>query len=303
MKYLFGPVKSRRFGVSLGIDLSPEIKSCNFDCLYCELEKSKPTNKIQKEGTVKEILNEVKSFLSKNPYPDVITITSNGEPTLYSKLDKLITEINRIKGTSKTLILSNASTITKPEIRETLKKFDIVKLSLDSTDQKTFEKVDRPLKNIKVDEIVKGLKEFRKTYKGMLVIEILVVKHVNDSEENIKHLAEILKDINPDRVDLGTIDRPPAYRVKPVSNKELYHLASFLNGLNVAVVQRKDSETPKFSLSKEEIIKTLSTRPFSEEDIKSIFDEKTKQEFENLLKSKKIKEKQVGNLKFYSVNS
>ncbi len=300
MKYLFGPVKSRRFGVSLGIDLSPEIKSCNFDCLYCELEKSIPVEKIPKEGNVDEIIKEIKEFLSSNPYPDVITITSNGEPTLYSKLDQLITEINKIKGDSKTLILSNASTITKLEVRETLKKFDIVKLSLDAVDQKTFEKVDRPLKGIKVQDIIEGIKQFRKEYKGMLVIEILVVKHVNDSDENIKQLAKVLKEIEPDRVDLGTIDRPPAYRVKPVSNEKLYYLASFLKGLNVVVVKRKDSKTPKFSLSKEEIIKTLSTRPFSEDDINSIFDEKTKKEFENLLKSKKIKEQKIGNLKFYS---
>ncbi len=300
MKYLFGPVKSRRFGVSLGIDLSPEIKSCNFDCLYCELEKSTPVNKIENEGNVQEIIKELKEFLSNHPNPDVITVTSNGEPTLYSKLNELIDEINKIKGNSKTLILSNASTISNPKIREILKKFDIVKLSLDSADQRTFEKVDRPLKKIKVDEIIEGIKQFRKDYKGMLVIEILVVKHVNDSEENIKKLAEVLKEIKPDRVDLGTIDRPPAYRVKPVSNKELYHLASFLEGLNVVVVQRKDSETPKYSLSKDEILKTLSTRPFSEEDINSIFDEKTKREFEELIKSQKIAQKKVGNLKFYS---
>ncbi len=301
MKYIFGPVNSRRFGISLGIDLSPEIKSCNFDCLYCELEKSTPVNKIENEGNPQEIIKEVKDFLLHHPEPDVITITSNGEPTLYSKLDELIEGINKIKGKSKTLILSNASTISNPKTRETLKKFDIVKLSLDSANQKTFEKVDRPLKDIKVGEIIEGIKKFRKEYNGILVIEILIVKHVNDSEQNIKQLTEVLNEIKPDRVDLGTIDRPPAYRVKPVSNEELYHLASFLKGLNVVVVKRKDSQTPKYYLSKDEIIKTLLTRPFSEDDVNSIFDEQTRKEFEKLLKSNKIVEKQVGNLKFYSV--
>ncbi len=302
MKYIFGPVHSRRFGISLGIDLSPEIKSCNFDCLYCELEKAKPIDKIEKEGNVNEIINEVKEFLSTNPEPDVITVTSNGEPTLYSQLDKLIEKLNEIKGNSKTLILSNASTISDEKIRKALKKFDMVKLSLDAADQKTFKKVDRPLEGINVEHIIEGIKKFREEYTGTLIIEILVVKNVNDTEENIKNLSKVLKDIKPDRVDLGTIDRPPAYRVEPVSNEELYHLASFLNGLNVVVVKRKDSKTPKYSLSKEEIIKTLSTRPFSEDDIKSIFDKDTQKIFETLLKTKKVKEKKVGNLKFYSTN-
>ena len=302
MKYIFGPVHSRRFGISLGIDLSPEIKSCNFDCLYCELEKAKPIDKIKKEGNVNEIINEVKEFLSTNPEPDVITVTSNGEPTLYSQLDKLIEKLNKIKGNSKTLILSNASTISDEKIRKALKKFDMVKLSLDAADQKTFKKVDRPLEGINVENIIEGIKKFREEYTGTLIIEILVVKNVNDTEENIKNLSKVLMDIKPDRVDLGTIDRPPAYRVEPVSNEELYHLASFLNGLNVVVVKRKDSKIPKYSLSKEEIIKTLSTRPFSEDDIKSIFDKDTQKIFETLLKTKKVKEKKVGNLKFYSTN-
>ncbi len=300
MKYIFGPVKSRRFGISLGIDLSPEIKSCNFDCLYCELEKSTQTDRIQNEADVEVIVKEVKDFLKKNKNIDVITVTSNGEPTLYSNLDKLITEINKIKGNLKTLILSNASTINNISIQKTLKKFDIVKLSLDAVDQKTFEKVDRPLKGIKIENIIEGIKQFRRDYTGFLVIEILVVKHVNDSEESIKKIAEILKRIKPDRVDLGTIDRPPAYRVKPVSNEDLYHLSSFLEGLNVVVVKRKDQNTPKFKLSTDEIIKTLSKRPFSEEDVNSIFDEETKKKFKELLKKEKIKEKLVGNLKFYS---
>jgi len=300
MKYLFGPVNSRRFGVSLGIDLSPDNKSCNFDCLYCELEKSTPVDKIKNEPQVVDIINELKLFLKEHKNIDVITITANGEPTLYSKLNKLIDEINKIKGNIKTLILSNGSTIYKDEIKNSLKKLDIVKLSLDSASLDTFKKIDKPSSPINLNKIIQGMIDFRKEYSGFFVIEVLVVEHVNDSEENIKKLAKILKEINPDRIDLGTVDRPPAYRVKPVSNKKLFELAEYFKGLNVMVITRKNTTSPNFSLNEEDILKTLSTRPFSEFDIETLFDKKTKEKFNRLLNTGKISKKRVGNHYFYS---
>jgi len=301
MIYIFGPVKSRRFGISLGIDLSPDKKSCNFDCLYCELEKAKPVSKIENEPPVEDIIKEVKEFLSKNPYPDVITVTANGEPTLYSKLEELIDKLNQIKNGSKTLILSNGSTINNPSVRKALKKFDIVKLSLDAADEKTFRKVDKPLKGISIAEIIKGMEEFRKEYNGLLIIEILVVKNINDTEENIKNISEVLKRIKPDRVDIGTIDRPPAYRVYPVSNEELYHLASLIEGQNVVVISRKNEPVPKFSLTKEDIINTLKKRAYTKDDIEELLDENSKKNFIELLKEGKIKEEEVMGVVFYRV--
>ncbi|GAB6071683.1 radical SAM protein [Venenivibrio stagnispumantis] len=301
MIYIFGPVKSRRFGISLGIDLSPDKKSCNFDCLYCELEKAKPVSKIENEPPVEDIIKEVKEFLSKNPYPDVITVTANGEPTLYSKLEELIDKLNQIKNGSKTLILSNGSTINNPNVRKALKKFDIVKLSLDAADEKTFRKVDKPLKGISIADIIKGMEEFRKEYNGLLIIEILVVKNVNDTEENIKNISEVLKRIKPDRVDIGTIDRPPAYRVYPVSNEELYHLASLIEGQNVVVVSRKNESVPKFSLTKEDIINTLKKRAYTKDDIEGLLDENSKKNFLELLKEGEIKEEEEMGVIFYRV--
>lgn len=302
MKYIFGPVNSRRFGLSLGIDLSPEIKSCNFDCLYCELEKAKPVSKIKSKNIIPEIIKEIEEYLKNNSYPDVITITANGEPTLFLYLKELIDELKKIKKQSKLLILSNGSTIYKNEIQQILKDLDIVKISLDAADQKTFEKVNRVYPGIKVSDIVSGLKQFRKIFNGELVIEILVVKNVNDSIENIKNIADALKEINPDRVDLGTVDRPPAYRVFPVSDEKLFELGEYLKDFNLNIITRgKDNIEKKVTLSEEEILETLKRRPYTYEDIKAVFDFNTLQKVSLLLKKGKLKEIKVNNNVFLKV--
>ncbi|WP_293442530.1 radical SAM protein [Persephonella sp.] len=291
MRYIFGPVKSRRFGLSLGIDLSPEQKSCNFDCLYCELKKAKPVSKIKNEPDVGDIIKQIKEYIKNFGYPDVITVTANGEPTLYSDLEKLINRLNEIKGKSKTLILSNGSIINDKEKQEILKKFDMVKISLDAADQKTFRKVNRVLDEIHVEDIIQGLIQFRKIYSGQLIIEILLVRNVNDSIENVQNLSKVLKEIKPDRIDIGTIDRPPAYNVSPLTDQELIYLSGFFEGNNINVVTRgKDRIYENISLSEDEIIQTFKRRPYTYEDIKSVFDKKTLNRIENLIRKGKLRE-------------
>ena len=134
----FGPIPSRRFGISLGIDLSPSSKQCNFDCLYCELEGAKTVDHMVEFPGVQEVIKSVKDAFLKHDKIDVLTITANGEPTLYPNLDELITELDSVKGSAKTLILSNAGNIYKKSIQNTLKKLDTVKLSLDCVSKKCF---------------------------------------------------------------------------------------------------------------------------------------------------------------------
>jgi len=298
MKYIFGPIASRRFGMSLGIDLSPQKKSCNFDCIYCELDKAKKVDKIENPASIKEIIEDVKKGIKKYSF-DVITITANGEPTLYPYLDELIDELNKLKQNKKTLILSNSSNIDKSEIQKALKKLDIVKLSLDSVNPITFKKIDRPL-NIKIENIIKGIKEFSKSYKGDLIIEILVVKGINDKIEEFKALNEVLNEINPTRVDISTIDRPPAYDVLPVEYERLFELSKEIKNQHIFIASRKNLKNKKESFSKEELAKTLLKRPFSEGDIKNILDEDSKKVFYEMLENGMIKEKIVANTKFFT---
>ncbi len=296
--YVFGIVNSRRFGKSLGIDLSPSFKQCNFDCLYCELDKSKPTDKMKNEPKPEDILKEVEIFLNKYGYPDVITITANGEPTLYSKLNELIDLLNSIKGKSKLLILTNGSTIYRKDIQNSLKKLDIVKVSLDAVSEKLFKKIDRPIKSISIKDIIEGLKEFRKVFKGELIIEILVVKNVNDTVDNIKEIRDVLKEIKPDRVDLGTVDRPPAYRVFPVDDNKLLQLGEYLKDFNLNILFRRNSVEEDIKQTKEEILEILKRRPLTLEELEKMVDKDTYREFLNLVSKGELTITEINQNKF-----
>ncbi len=301
-RYIFGPIVSRRFGYSLGIDLSPDEKSCNFDCLYCELEKSKPVNFIKNQPKVEDIIEEVEDILKKKAKVDLVTITSNGEPTLYEKLDELVDELNLIKRDKKLLILTNSSTIMNSDIQQTLKKIDIVKFSLDAITQNIFRKIDRGHVDIEMKNIIEGIKKFKKLFNGELIIEILIVQGVNDKEDEMRRLNKVLNEIKPDRIDFGTIDRPPSYDVNPVSMQRLRELSYCFENLPIHISYKKDYKLERLRLDSAEIMATIKRRPLSQEDINISFDEGTKNNFDELLMKKAIIPKIIAGVKFYILN-
>jgi len=298
---IFGPIPSRRFGISLGIDLSPNLKQCNFDCLYCELDKAKTISKQTQILEVEDIISELKTALTKHKNIDVITFTANGEPTLYPKLSTLVDEVDKIKGDIKTLILSNGANIYETYIQNTLCKIDIVKLSLDCVSQKCFEKLDRVDKSIDCNKIVDGMIAFRKIHKKQLITETLFVKTLNDRVSEYSKIYEALKLIKPNRVDIGTIDRPPAYDVQPVSYQTLLDIATSFENLPVTIAHR-DKNIKKEEYSEEEILRLLLRRPLTQDDIENIFTKKSQEILKTLLKNKKIYELINNNVKFYKIS-
>ncbi len=302
MGIIFGPINSRRFGKSLGVDLSPNLKQCNFDCLYCELKGAKVVDNQSSTVSVSEILAEIKKALATHKDIDVLTLTANGEPTLYPYLNELIDGINNIKGSVKTLILTNSSTINNAEIQKALAKLDSVKLSLDCATAKCFKKLDRASKSIDLESIKRGMLEFKKQFKGDLLIEILFVKGINDNSEEVSKLNEFLLKLKPTRVDIGTIDRPPAYDIKPISYDRLYELSlEFDKSLNVAIATKQPNQRAKFDYSNEEILKTLSLRPLTKEDIETLFNEASIKRLKELEAEGKINHELRGGVEFYIV--
>jgi len=297
---IFGPIHSRRFGKSLGVDLSPGKKQCNFDCLYCELDPAKTMTGQDEVLSVEEIVVAIKTGLQAHEDIDFLTITANGEPTLYPYLNELIDEINKIKGSTKTLILSNAATISDPKVQEALLKFDEVKLSLDCATQKCLKKLDRSHSGIEVENIKQGILAFKKRYRGALVIEILIVKTLNDKPEEIEALNSYLLKLQPTRIDIGTIDRPPAFDVQPVSYEELLKIShQFDSALHVYIASRKKADIYASSYSDAQILETLRKRPLTMEDIEALFDKESQKRFENLRKIEKIKPVETNGVKFY----
>jgi len=300
MNIIFGPIHSRRFGKSLGVDLSPSKKQCNFDCLYCELEAAKTVDSYEDVVSVEEVTKALRTALDEHRDVDFITLTANGEPTLYPYLSELIDEINTFKGSTKSLILSNAATIDDVKVQEALLKLDEVKLSLDCATQKCLKKLDRSHKGIDVENIKAGMLAFKEKYHGPLVIEILIVKTLNDSKEEIDQLNEFLLKLKPTRIDIGTIDRPPAYDVKPVSYEELLEISHlFDRTLPVYIALRKKANVSASSYSDEEIVETLSKRPLTPEDINVLFDEESQNRLHTLLRKDKIKRVSTNGVEFY----
>lgn len=295
---IFGPIPSRRFGISLGIDLSPSKKQCNFDCLYCELEGAKTVEKMDIYPSVDEIISAVKESFLNHPKIDVVTITCNGEPTLYPKLNELIDELNKIKKEAKILILSNGSTIYKEEVFSALLKIDIVKLSLDCVSESCFKKLDRQDKSVEIDKIVPSMIEFSKKMENDFVLEILFVKDLNDKENELELLYDAIQQINPKRVDIGTIDRPPAYKVNPVSYDFLENVANKFQNINVNIVYKNRPKLVQ-SYKEEEIIATLKRRPLTVEDIDNMFDLEAKLILNQLEKNGLIRLIDNAGIKFY----
>ncbi len=302
MSIIFGPVNSRRFGSSLGVDLSPHTKQCNFDCLYCELDAAKTVESYSDIITVDEIIAELTTALSRYSDIDVITLTANGEPTLYPHLTELIEKIKEIKGDKRLIILSNGSTIAQKSVQDALIQLDMVKLSFDCATPSCLKKLDRAHKDISIGDIMEGMAEFGGRYGGELVIEILLVKNLNDNEENIRGLNEFLLRLRPTRIDLGTIDRPPAYDVKALDYHELYAIAQqFDPSLPVYIASRKNVNIARASHSDEEILMMLSRRPLTPEDTRLLFDDATISRLEGLLNAHKIEKVQKNQLFFYKI--
>lgn len=300
MSIIFGPVYSRRFGKSLGIDLSPSEKQCNFDCLYCELAPAKTMDSYDTVVSVDEVISALEISLKEHQGIDFITLTANGEPTLYPHLSQLIDRIDQIKGNIKTLILSNGSTIDSQHVANALLKLDSVKLSLDCATNKCLYKLDRSHKKITIESIKQGMLNFKAKYTKPLIIETLFVKSLNDKDDEITKLNDFLLSLMPTRIDIGTIDRPPAYRVESFNYEELYEISQrFSPELPIYIASRKKIDLTPSNYSLEEIVDTLAKRPLTPEDIVILFDNESRKRLKKLLFDKKIEKIEKNGLFFY----
>jgi len=232
-KYIYGPVPSRRLGISLGI--SPvEKKSCNYSCIYCQLGRTNCMLNNRKEFfPVEDIFDELDGFLVNGVELDVVTIVGEGEPTLYSDLGQLIAGIK--KRTDKPIVvITNGALLSEEEVREDLKGADIVLPSLDAYDEESFRKINRPHGKIEFEKSYEGLVQFSKTYKGNLWLETMLIKGINDDVQSLLKLKELMGEINYQRLYINVPVRPPAENdVAQPSEENIKNAINILGGVAI----------------------------------------------------------------------
>ena len=279
-KHVFGPVPSRRLGISLGVDLVVS-KSCNLNCIFCECGATK---KIQLERQrfkdMNEILNEIQSVL-KDIKPDYITFSGSGEPTLsldLGNISKAIKEDLKYKG--KICLITNSLLLANKQVTKELEYIDLIVPTLNTLKQDIFEKIVRPDYRTSVDEIKKGFINLNNSnYKGKIWIEIFILENINDSEENFIEIADFLnsENIRYDKIQLNTIDRVGAERdLKAISFDKILKAKRILeeNGLhNIEIIKSLNEleENQKIQVNQELLDNMKQKRLYQEEEINKIF--------------------------------
>ena len=256
-------------GLSLGVDpLLPKI--CSFDCLYCEVG---PTTEHTLERRAYRPTSEIKEALRQklsepNFHFEVLTFAGSGEPTLHKEFGALVTFARSL--TDRPLcLLTNSSLLWRHDVREEVKPIDIVLPSLDAAREETFRRLNRPVKGLTVERLVEGLALLREEMEGEMWLEIMFVAGVNDTEEEVEALAQAVAQIRPHRVQLNTVERPPAYgEAQAVPLSRLKELAQFFTPpAEVITREALKARTPGRPVSAEEVLALLEHRPCPSEEI------------------------------------
>ena len=279
-KHVFGPVPSRRLGISLGVDLVVS-KSCNLNCIFCECGATK---KIQLERQrfkdMNEILEEISTVL-KDIQPDYITFSGSGEPTLSLDLGNISRAIKKdLKYQGKICLITNSLLLADENLMKELEYIDLIVPTLNTLTQDIFEKIVRPDYSTSVEEIRKGFINLNKSnYKGKIWIEIFILENINDNDKNFVDIANFLKseNIRYDKIQLNTIDRVGAERdLKAISFEKISRAKKILeeNGLNnIEIIKSLGEleEDKKIQVNQELLDNMKQKRLYQEEEINKIF--------------------------------
>ena len=269
-KYFYGPVPSRRLGLSYGVDIVP-FKVCTLDCIYCQLGKSTDlTIERSNYGPIEPILAELEETLSKGLKTEFITIAGSGEPTLNLQLGKLIEGIKKITDIP-VAILTNGTLFYNEDVHIDCAKADVVIPSLDAGDAETFQKINRPHRDINIENLISGLSEFRDEFSGEIWLEVFFVESLNTKSDQIVKIRNAIDRIRPDKVQLNTAVRPTAEpSLKRLDIKTLRTIAAQLGPQSEIIADFSTLHHVKYSENKaDNVLSILKRRPCSLDDISS----------------------------------
>ncbi len=270
-KYLFGPVPSRRLGMSLGVDLVPR-KVCSLDCVYCEVGKTTKLTLERKEYVLYDkVTTELLDYFKNNPDPDYITFSGSGEPTLNSRFGDILNFIKDLKPHIPVAVLTNGTLLYDPEVRRELSKADVVLPSLDAATERVFEKINRPADGLDIKKYIQGIVDFRKEFKGKIWLEIFFLPGYNLDDNELEELRKIIEKIDPDSVQLNTLDRPGTVEnLKPAAKEELEKVVKKWGMKNVEIIAsavKRETEKAYRKDVEAVILETIARRPCTVDDI------------------------------------
>ena len=270
-RYVFGPVPSRRLGQSLGIDTIP-LKTCNWNCVYCQLGRSEPLINERKAYFPREaILEEVKEALAEHERGEIdwITFVGSGEPTLHSDIGWLISQVKALTNIP-VAVITNGSLLYLPEVRAELAAADAVMPTLDAGNPELYRKINRPWPELTYETLVEGLRAFRADYRGRLWIEVMLVRGLNDSEEALRELANVLRSIGPDQVHLLLPTRPPVETWVQPADEEGVLRATAILGEIAEVLHPKEGafDLSGFDDPLDGVVAIITRHPMREDQIR-----------------------------------
>jgi len=260
-KYLFGPVPSRRFGRSLGVDLTP-YKTCSLDCVFCQLGRTTDKTVERREYVnMEEVLGELDEWLETDGKADYITLSGSGEPTLHERFGEVLALI-REKSEIPSLLLTNGTLLNLPEVREAAALASVVKVSLSAWDQASFGWVNRPHAELRFEELISGQKAFRREYTGQLWMEVFLVSGMNAMPVDVSRIAALADEIGPDRIQLNTAVRPAAEDFAvPVSKERMVELTHLFHPQAEIIAEFSNQKDLKLRANKESVMAMLRRRP------------------------------------------
>lgn len=273
-KYLFGPVPSRRLGMSLGVDLVPA-KVCSLDCVYCEVGKTtKLTLERDEYIPYDKLIAELKDYFANHPDPDYFTFSGSGEPTLNSRIGDVIRFIKAEKPGIPIAVLTNANLFHDPQVREELLQADLILPSLDAVTDAAFQRINRPAAELEAAQHIQGLIDFSHTFSGKIWLEIFILPGYNDNKEEILALKRVIEKIQPEAVQINTLDRPGTVSdLQGSSREELEWVVELLDMDNVSIIaaakQRKEIQSYRND-AETAILETIARRPCTLTDLEQI---------------------------------
>jgi len=273
-KYLFGPVPSRRLGMSLGVDLVPH-KVCSLNCIYCECgATTNLTTKRAEYVPYNKVIQELEKFLGNKPSLDYITFSGSGEPTLNSRIGDILKFIKQNSPGIPVAVLTNGTLLNDKQVRGEILGADLVLPSLDVASDLSFRKINRPFHSLNIEDYIDGLIEFRKEYKGKIWLEVLIIPGYNNRKQDLELLKEAFIKVQPDSVQLNTLDRPGVIPgLKAAGRKELEQIADFWGLDNIEIIaaapSRKEVKSFRDDIESA-ILETIFRRPCTVDDLVKI---------------------------------